>query len=88
MATTLENLEIVAAQTAAPPTGKRRVRVYLRHADDYNYVKAQLEAHYLNAGDEAYYIQADICRRELLVEIEVTMGIPSLTGTFDKCHLC
>ena len=75
LATTLQNLQIVAAQTTVPPTGKRLVRVYLRHVDDYAYVKAQLEAHYLHEGDEAYYIQADICRRELLVEIEVTMGI-------------
>ena len=75
LATTLENLTIVAQQTHAPTPGKRHVRVYLRHARDYEYVKGQLEVHYLEKGDDAYYIQADICRWELLVEIEVTIGI-------------
>lgn len=75
LATTLENLHIVASQSPIPVGGPRRVRVYLRHAGDYDYVKAQLEAHYLDEGDEAFYIVADICRKELLVEIEATIGI-------------
>lgn len=73
--TTLENLNILAAKTPAQSTGKRRVRVYLRHAHDFSYVKSQLDAQYLNDCDEAYYIVADICRKELLVEIEVTIGL-------------
>lgn len=79
LATTLENLRVIAAQASASPRGKRRVRVYLRHAMDYDYVKDQLDAHYLNDGDEAFYIVADICRQELLVEIEATIQ-PSPPG--------
>lgn len=75
LATTLDNLHTIAAQSPVAVTGRRRVRIYLRHAEDYAYVKGQLEAHYLNEGDEAYYIQAEICRRELLVEIEATIGL-------------
>ncbi|MGZ0654600.1 chorismate transformation enzyme, FkbO/Hyg5 family [Coraliomargarita sp. W4R53] len=74
LATTIENLKIVAARSAIPTEPARRIRVYLRHADDFDYVKAQLEAHYLTKGDQAYYIVADICRKELLVEIEATIG--------------
>lgn len=75
LATTLENLQQIASQSPVSNRAKRRVRVYLRHAGDYDYVKAQLDALYLNEGDEAFYIQADICRKELLVEIEATIGL-------------
>jgi chorismate lyase / 3-hydroxybenzoate synthase len=73
--TTLENLRIVAAQTPTPYTGKRRVRIYLRHAHDYDYVKAQMDAQFLSSDDHAIYIVAEICRKELLVEIEATLGL-------------
>jgi enamine deaminase RidA (YjgF/YER057c/UK114 family) len=75
LATTLDNLHAVASQCHTTHTGRRRARVYLRHAGDYDYVKTQLEASYLKRGDEATYIVADICRKELLVEIEVTIGL-------------
>jgi enamine deaminase RidA (YjgF/YER057c/UK114 family) len=71
---TLENLAIITAQATEAHPGKRRVRTYLRHAPDYGYVKAELEKRYLSPQDEATYIVADICRKELLVEIEVTIG--------------
>jgi len=75
LSTTLENLLVIASQSPVSSGGKRRVRVYLRHAEAYDYVKAQLDTHYLKDGDEAFYIVADICRQELLVEIEVTIGL-------------
>lgn len=69
---TLENLIIVANRANIPPSSKRKVRVYLRHAHDYAYIKQALEARFLSEQDEAIYIVADICRKELLVEIEVS----------------
>lgn len=70
---TLENLNIVAERSDTElNTSDRRVRVYLRHAEDFAYVKGALEQQYLSPKDEAIYIVADICRKELLVEIEVT----------------
>jgi enamine deaminase RidA (YjgF/YER057c/UK114 family) len=71
---TLENLAIIAAQAIESHLVKRRVRTYLRDASDYGYVKAELEKRFLSPQDEATYIVADICRKELLVEIEVTIG--------------
>jgi len=75
LATTIENLNGVASNTPNTYIGTRRVRVYLRHVSDFAYVKSHLEADYLSANDEVYYIVADICRKELLVEIEVTIGL-------------
>ncbi|MGJ8654547.1 MAG: pteridine-dependent deoxygenase like protein [Opitutaceae bacterium] len=69
---TLENLNIVADRSNAATAIHRRARIYIRHAEDYDTVKAALEQHYLTPNDEAIYIVADICRKELLVEIEVT----------------
>lgn len=45
------------------------LKVYMRHAQDLGAVRAELGAHGLDA-DAALYLQADICRAELLVEIE------------------
>jgi chorismate lyase/3-hydroxybenzoate synthase len=70
--TTIENLKIVNERSQPTPGSQRRVRVYLRYEKDYTYVKQQLQQHYLQTHDEAIYIVADICREELLVEIEAT----------------
>lgn len=75
LTTTLDNLRLIASQGPVAGDGRRRARVYLRHAEDYEYVKEQIKTRYLNEGDEAFYVQADICRRELLVEIEATIGL-------------
>lgn len=45
------------------------VKVYLRHREDLPEVRAKLEAR-LHAAAAVMYLQADICRRELLIEIE------------------
>jgi enamine deaminase RidA (YjgF/YER057c/UK114 family) len=54
----------------------RSFKVYLRHATDFAPVADFLGANLLNVRDTVTYLQADICRRELNVEIEavVTTG--------------
>jgi chorismate lyase / 3-hydroxybenzoate synthase len=48
------------------------MKVYVRHAEDYGVVKREVDAAFASeSGIEIVYLQADICRRELLVEIEV-----------------
>jgi chorismate lyase/3-hydroxybenzoate synthase len=47
----------------------RSVRVYVRRPADAPRVRRQLEAR-LGTGVQAVYLQADICREELLVEVE------------------
>lgn len=72
---TLANLEAVCAQARrAGVRGtldlkKLALKVYMRHAQDLGAVWAELGAHGLDA-DAALYLQADICRAELLVEVE------------------
>lgn len=48
-----------------------RYRVYVRHPGDFPCVRAGVEAR-LGAGTEVVYLQADICRADLLLEIEGT----------------
>ncbi len=71
----LVNLGIVVATAnrAAPPTprafGALRVKAYLRRAADLETVRAQIARHALPV-ENVRYLRADICREELLVEIE------------------
>jgi enamine deaminase RidA (YjgF/YER057c/UK114 family) len=55
-----------------------RYRAYLHHADDYPRVREILEE-LLGAGAWVIYVQADICRADLLVEIEAMAS--HATGT-------
>ncbi|MBS0375799.1 MAG: hypothetical protein JSR73_14570 [Proteobacteria bacterium] len=71
---TLANLEgLIAHAVGASPgfvAGPRRDwQVYLRHPADRAVVEAQVGA---RLGGRAAFLQADICRRELLIEIEGT----------------
>ncbi len=48
------------------------LRVYIRRPEDLDVVRAELQNH-LNSQLNAIFIQADICRGDLLVEIETTI---------------
>jgi hypothetical protein len=81
---TLDNLREISAACGlgrdlavgdAPPV-RRWFKVYLREAADLAVVQAGLEAVLLRPGDGVTYLRADICRRELGVEIEVTLRRP------------
>ena len=50
-------------------------RVYIRHADDYAEVRRVLDTS-IGASICATYVQADICRRDLLLEIEAFAVAP------------
>jgi chorismate lyase/3-hydroxybenzoate synthase len=74
---TLANLEAVIAE-ANNTMGKvefnlRNVflRVYIRHAADLSLVRNEIHRH-VGDATKAVFIQADICRQELLLEIEAT----------------
>ena len=51
----------------------RHFKVYLRHAADQPLVAAILEEKLLKSTDRVCYLQADICRAPLLVEIEASL---------------
>jgi len=50
-------------------------KVYVRHPDDLPSVKREIEL-YVGAPVRAVYLKADICRGDLLVEIEASAGLP------------
>jgi len=47
--------------------------VYVRHLEDLDVIRHELE-HYVGDALKAVYLQANICRQDLLVEIEATAG--------------
>ncbi len=83
---TLANLEAVVDAAGAYPGGVRHqlehmdFTVYVRHAEDAGRVMALLRAH-VGESARAICVQADVCRAELLVEIEAVGGLPRGTET-------
>jgi len=53
----------------------RHFKVYLRRAEDLPVVQARLESTLLRESDVVSYLRADICRRELNIEIEATLPL-------------
>lgn len=76
---TLENLRLISAaagigeQLAAGASARRFFKIYLRHASDFAAVRAQLDRTLLQPQDTVIYLQTDICREALNVEIEATL---------------
>lgn len=57
-------------------------RVYIRHAADLDVVRDEIQRH-IGGEVKALFVQADICRAELLLEIEATVG-PSFKLAYTK----
>lgn len=76
---TLENLREISSACDLGPTldqgagSTRHFKVYLRHAADQPAIAAILEERLLTGADYVSYLQADICRSSLLVEIEASL---------------
>ncbi|MDI1308683.1 MAG: hypothetical protein PSV17_04520 [Methylotenera sp.] len=79
---TLENLDAVINE-ANQMLGEKKFdlrniyfRVYIRSASDLSLVRNEMER-YMGGAVKAVFIQADICRKELLLEIEATAFSPA-----------
>lgn len=79
---TVTNIEAVLAEANAVTVNTHfslaslHYKVYLRHVSDLEAVRAELER--LVGGQlNAIYLQADVCREDLLLEIEATAGLPT-----------
>ena len=78
---TVANLEAVLAEANAVSTKTRfdlaslHYKVYVRHVHDLDAVRAEL-ARLVGSPLNAIYLQADVCREDLLLEIEATAGHP------------
>ncbi len=78
---TLDNLRLISRASGlgdnfSPPGGaavERHFKIYLRHRGDLAAARARLGQTLLRAGDHFIYLHSDICRSELLVEIEATI---------------
>ncbi len=75
----LENLRGISAACGIGPeldaggTSARHFKVYLRHASDQAAIAAVLERELFTGADRVSYLQADICRAALFVEIEASL---------------
>ena len=83
----LENLQAISKacglgkNLAAGSGARRHFKVYVRHAADQAATAACLQERLLADGDRVSYVQADICRAALLVEIEASLfGIGGLSS--------
>ena len=82
LACTLENLAAIGATAGLGPAlgaggpWQRRFKVYLRQRGDFPAVQSRLASSLLRPGDRVAYLQAEICRPELMIEIEATLAGP------------
>jgi enamine deaminase RidA (YjgF/YER057c/UK114 family) len=67
--------------------GTLTYKVYVRHPDDFAVVQGELTSA-LGPDAQALYLQADICRQELLVEIEATGICPLARGALAPDARC
>jgi chorismate lyase / 3-hydroxybenzoate synthase len=84
---TLENLREISSACGLGPDLDRRggstrhFKVYLRRAADLPLTVATLDERLLASTDRVSYLQADMCRAALLVEIEASLfGVTGLRG--------
>ena len=76
---TIDNLRLISSAAGlgddlgAGRVCQRHFKVYLRHAADLTATRTQLELSLLHATDHVIYLQSDICRAALNVEVEATL---------------
>lgn len=79
IACTLDNLRLISRECglgerlAANSVAERHFKIYLRRADDLEATRAALEGEWLRPEDRVTWLRTDICRAELLLEIEATV---------------
>lgn len=80
LANTIENSRVVLERMGVPAEQPGCWKVFLRHATDLEPARAALETAWPDAAHEWLFLRADICRADLLVEIEAvfdTAGQPA-----------
>jgi len=76
---TLDNLSLIGAaaglgrELGAGPKWRRYFKVYYRHAADRSAIAAVLNKSLLLSSDQVVWREADLCRADLLVEVEATL---------------
>jgi enamine deaminase RidA (YjgF/YER057c/UK114 family) len=74
---TLDNLDLIfraaGVDLGGTPGRRRHFRVYLRNARDLAVAKSRLEARLRALPEKISWLEAPLCRKELLVEVEATV---------------
>jgi enamine deaminase RidA (YjgF/YER057c/UK114 family) len=76
---TLDNLRLMSRKSGlgddlgAHRTASRQFKIYLRHAADFAAAQKQLDRSLFTQTDVVTYLQAEICRAALNIEIEATI---------------
>lgn len=79
---TMVNIEAVLAEAnrlssrSGFDSANLHYKVYVRHAADLAQIRAELTRCVGGATPKAVYLQADVCRSDLLLEIEATAALP------------
>jgi hypothetical protein len=79
LACTRENLNVIAATCGAGENfgavggWRRHFKVFIRHATDLHQVRHELEQHLFRFDDSVTYLQAELCRSDLRVEVEAVL---------------
>lgn len=71
---TMRNMEILAETASFSMRDLATLKIYLRNPSDLPMVRSRLQSAY--GGVSSIYLQADICRANLLIEIEATLTRP------------
>ncbi|MBF0633830.1 MAG: hypothetical protein HQK85_04145 [Nitrospinae bacterium] len=71
---TMRNMEILAETASFSMRDLETLKIYLRNPSDLSMVRSRLQSAY--GWVSSIYLQADICRANLLIEIEATLTRP------------
>jgi chorismate lyase/3-hydroxybenzoate synthase len=80
LACAVENLRLIGEAAGAgavlggPAGWRRSFKIYIRHPSDLGRIKTSLERDVLRPADTVSFLQADICRADLLLEIEAVLA--------------
>lgn len=67
---TLDNIRLMQRTMSLPPNVESKWKVFVRRVEDMDECRRIFTAAYPDASEHTMFVQADICRSELLVEIE------------------
>jgi chorismate lyase/3-hydroxybenzoate synthase len=78
---TLDNVRLMFQRMALPPGLGGPWKIFLRHSSDLNAAQAALNEAFPDATTGAMFLEADICRSSLLLEMEATFHQPVLPSS-------
>ncbi|MDB6069230.1 MAG: hypothetical protein JWL81_401 [Verrucomicrobiales bacterium] len=81
---TFDNVRLMFSRMALPPGTPGAWKIFLRHRADLPAAQAALAAAFPEALPDAMFLEADICRASLLLEVEATFHTPAALAARDR----